>query len=182
MKELPNGNILVTNFSTPSGLYELSSTGDLINYYNVVPNLRGVYPLENGNFLVSNANGVYEINRQNELVATRASGQSRYINLITPTVAGDFFNLQLEANPENAGTVSGKGFFPEGYLVSLDATPDFFHEFVNWTLDGVEVSNIASFQYPMPGQDVVLTANFEAKDLFSANFMIIEDSDDENTH
>jgi len=79
--ETPSGNLLVAGFSTPSGCYEYTSTGTYVGYYDVVSGLRGVCELGNGNILVTNGTGVYEINRSNQLVSTKiAAVNGRFIN------------------------------------------------------------------------------------------------------
>jgi hypothetical protein len=181
MQLLANGNVLVTNFSSPSGVYEFSPTGNLLNYYGVVTSLRGVHELGNGNILVTNSSGVHEINRQNQLVSTKATGQSRWITYIKPFFEGDLYNLQLEINPAGAGSVTGAGNYPEDHMVNITATPNIYHEFVNWTDQNQNVvSTEPNFQYQMPAVDMVLTANFLVKDIFEVQFMVMEDSDDED--
>ncbi len=71
------------------------------------------------------------------------------------------YTLTLVANPEEGGEVEGEGDYAEGEEVHVIATPADNWMFVNWTDEaGEEVSDQAEFQYPMPGEDVTLTANF----------------------
>ncbi|MPZ93140.1 MAG: hypothetical protein GEU68_16255, partial [Actinobacteria bacterium] len=78
MQELDNGNILVANFSAPSGVWELEPDGDLIDVHTGVTSTRGVYELPNGNILTTNSGGVHEINRNDTLVETKISGVSAH--------------------------------------------------------------------------------------------------------
>ncbi len=81
-----SGNLLVAAFSTPSGCYEYTSDGTYVGYYDVVSGLRGAYELPNGNILVTNASGVYEIDRTNTIVETKISGvNARFIILAIQT-------------------------------------------------------------------------------------------------
>ena len=81
-----SGNLLVATFSTPSGCYEYTSDGTYVGYYDVVSGLRGTYELPNGNILVTNANGVFEIDRNNTIVETKISGvNARFIILAKQT-------------------------------------------------------------------------------------------------
>ncbi|MBW6515099.1 MAG: T9SS type A sorting domain-containing protein [Candidatus Cloacimonetes bacterium] len=83
MQLLPNGNVLVATFSAPSGVYEFNSQGVQVGFYGPVTALRGVYELPNGNILVTNGTGVYEINRQGALVDTKIAGVSaRFITFV----------------------------------------------------------------------------------------------------
>lgn len=78
MQELDNGNILVSNFSSPSGVWELDADGNLIDIYSGVTSNRGVYELPNGNILTTNGSGVHEIDRADGLVETKISGVSSH--------------------------------------------------------------------------------------------------------
>ena len=81
--ETPSGNLLVAGFSTPSGVYEYTSNGTYVGYYGLYTGLRGVYELGNGNILLTNGNGVYEINRNNTLVSVKIEGVSgRFITFV----------------------------------------------------------------------------------------------------
>lgn len=62
MQELPNGDILVADFGVGGGVRIFSSTGTLLNTLGQITAIRGVYKLGNGNILVSNAAGLFEIN------------------------------------------------------------------------------------------------------------------------
>ena len=85
MHLMPNGNVLVATFSAPSGVYEYNSAGVQVGFYGPVTSLRGVYELPNGNILVTNGTGVYEINRAGALVDTKITGVSgRFITFVNP--------------------------------------------------------------------------------------------------
>ncbi|HEX2787325.1 MAG TPA: T9SS type A sorting domain-containing protein [Ignavibacteria bacterium] len=63
--KLSNGNIATCFFSgtTTSGLLITDSTGaNIINTFQTVTGLRGAWQLPNGNFMVTNAAGVHEMN------------------------------------------------------------------------------------------------------------------------
>ncbi|MBE0640364.1 MAG: hypothetical protein IH598_17770 [Bacteroidales bacterium] len=70
------------------------------------------------------------------------------------------YQLTLEAEPSDAGTVSGEGQYEAGEVVNISATANPGWEFVNWTDDDGIVSELANFTYTMPAQDITLTANF----------------------
>ncbi|MDX9769874.1 MAG: FISUMP domain-containing protein [Tenuifilaceae bacterium] len=71
------------------------------------------------------------------------------------------YSLSISINPVGTGTATGAGSYEAGDGVSLLATPEAGYQFVNWTLEGSEVSTNASFTYTMPDGDVTLVANFE---------------------
>jgi len=72
------------------------------------------------------------------------------------------FELTLNVNPENTGTVNGAGEYKKDEEVQLTATANEGYVFVNWTdEDNTEISVDAEFTYSMPNYDISLTANFE---------------------
>lgn len=75
----------------------------------------------------------------------------------------DRFRLFLMVDPEGSGVVSGSGTYQEGETVRVRVTeeaPGF--EFINWTWNGNEISTEMAFDFTMPDEDVLLTANFES--------------------
>lgn len=80
-----NGNILVGNFGGTQGVHEFTAGGTFVGVYNPasVTGYRGVYELPNGNLLTSTSGGVYEIDRSNNLISTKHTGQSRFIEFVT---------------------------------------------------------------------------------------------------
>ena len=76
-----SGNVLVANFSGTAGVHEFAADGSPIGVYSPkeVGGNRGVYPLGNGNILTSSGSGVFEINREGELVEVKYEGASRFI-------------------------------------------------------------------------------------------------------
>ncbi len=106
-----SGNLLVAGFSTPSGCYEYTSTGTYVGYYNIVAGLRGVHELPNGNILVTNSSGVYEINRSNQIVSTKISDvNGRFIHFVEGGGVGiddpiEPSSIQNSPNPMKNSTV-----------------------------------------------------------------------------
>ncbi len=181
MQVLVNGNILVANFAVdpPSGILEYTPEGELIAHYDVMEGTRGVFELGNGNLLITTAGGVHEISRDNELVETKIAVNARHIQHITPPGV-DFHALKVEMEPAGAGTIGGAGYYPEGYTVSLSATPDIYHEFDSWTdADGSLISEDPSFEFEMVDEDITLTANFTPKETYNVTFYVMEDSEEE---
>ena len=87
----------------------------------------------------------------------------------TVTLTGDVpepgFNLVLQANPTEGGTVIGAGEYDEGTEVEVDAIPNAGWLFVNWTdIDGNLVSEQPDNIIVMPAEDLTLIANFEEDD------------------
>jgi hypothetical protein len=82
--DISNGNVLVANFSGTPGVYEFEADGTPIGVYSApgISGYRGVYELPNGNLLTATSGGVYEINRSGDLIETKHTGQSRFIELV----------------------------------------------------------------------------------------------------
>ncbi len=82
--ELPNGNLALAIFSSPSGLGIYDPNGNQLNFFTAVTGLRGVYQLPSGNFVVTNGAGLHEINGTNgSLIRTiYASANMQYISLV----------------------------------------------------------------------------------------------------
>ncbi len=69
-------------------------------------------------------------------------------------------NVQVTANNNALGTITGSGEYKEGTTATLTATPNAGFRFVNWTKEGVEVSTDATYLFTVT-EDVELVANFE---------------------
>ena len=71
------------------------------------------------------------------------------------------YRLSVTASPTADGTVSGGGTFAEGSSVTVTATPNGSHSFVNWTQNAKVVSTSASYTFAMPSANTTLTAHFK---------------------
>ena len=72
-----SSNIIVGNFSSPSGLYIYDSNGNQLNYFSTITGLRGCFQLGNGNYMVTNGTGVYVLDQNTgALVSTPIAGVS----------------------------------------------------------------------------------------------------------
>jgi hypothetical protein len=82
--ELPNGNLALAVFSTPSGLGIYTPSGNQLHFFTAVTGLRSVYLLPGGTYLVTNAAGVHEIDSTSgSLIRTiYASANLQYISLV----------------------------------------------------------------------------------------------------
>lgn len=70
------------------------------------------------------------------------------------------YEITASVNPEDAGHVEGTGDYSEGYTCTLTAVKELGYRFVNWTLNGEEVSTEASYSFTVTG-DAEYVANFE---------------------
>lgn len=80
------------------------------------------------------------------------------------TVTANFeektYTLTLETSPDAGGEAKGAGEYKEGTQVEIEVEEAENHEFINWEIQGVEVSESKNFTYTMPDEDVTVTANF----------------------
>lgn len=58
-KRVTNDNLIVTGFSPPSGVYELTPAGAQVNFFFSGSGARGAYELTNGNFIYTIGTGAY---------------------------------------------------------------------------------------------------------------------------
>ena len=68
--------------------------------------------------------------------------------------------LTVIADPPEGGTVSGGGNYAAGTQVNLRATANTNFQFVNWTLNGEEISIERNFTYTKGEGDETLVAHF----------------------
>ncbi len=72
------------------------------------------------------------------------------------------YTITVQASPSDGGLVSGGGnTFLYGQTTTLNATANAGYDFVNWTLNGEEVSDEAEFSVTVTG-NATYVANFEA--------------------
>jgi len=72
------------------------------------------------------------------------------------------YEITVLANPPEGGTVTGGGSFPScGGEATVMAVPNDCYEFVNWTEDGVVLSNEPVYSFPVT-KSMELVANFES--------------------
>ncbi len=107
------------------------------------------------------------------LTFNEIEGDNEYTINLSPVA--ESFTLALATNPPDAGTVSGAGQYSQGTLVSLSVEPAEGFVFVNWT-DQTDnaISTQANFDYTMPSENIMLTANLEEDntDLLSVTFNV----------
>ena len=115
--EIANSNVLVSNFSGTPGVYEFTAAGGLVGIYNPdgISNYRGVFELSNGNILATTSGGVFEINRENELVETKITGSSRFVEFVQ--LPGIILNKTLGLDPDVCAD-SDEIVVPAGTLVT----------------------------------------------------------------
>jgi len=105
-------------------------------------------------------------NRQKELVFSESAfGNQISIWFIEEKDFGAFifenrYTLELQVHPEGAGTVFGAGGYVEGEMVSISTSAEIGYSFEKWLWDNGIISEISSFTFEMPAEDVTLVANF----------------------
>lgn len=75
------------------------------------------------------------------------------------------FRLTVLSSTTGAGAISVSpenlyGYYAEGALITVTVVPDDGYTFVNWKVDGVVQSTLASFVFTMPAKDVFLFAHY----------------------
>jgi hypothetical protein len=87
------------------------------------------------------------------------SGWNEFTNFMfaTTCTSGE---ITVVSNPAEGGTVTGGGYYDGGETCVLAATANPGYIFINWTKDGVEVSDSEIYSFTVSG-DALLVANFE---------------------
>ncbi|TVQ83147.1 MAG: T9SS C-terminal target domain-containing protein [Bacteroidetes bacterium] len=101
---------------------------------------------------------------------TEVNGDNEYYIGLTPVT--ETYTLTLTAEPAAGGNLTGAGNYPAGEEVVVHANSNFGYQFINWTQNGNEISNLSVFTFTMPAEDVTLTAHFET---FVSTIGIIDD-------
>ncbi len=118
--ELPNGNLALAVFSTPSGLGIYTANGNQLHFFTAVTGLRSVYLLPGGTYLVTNGAGLHEIDSTNgNLIRTIYSASNlQYISLVDystiPVELTSFFanvsGRNIELSWSTATETNNQGF------------------------------------------------------------------------
>ena len=101
---------------------------------------------ENGNVVSSNASYTFTVNTNRTLVANFTAQSQQY-------------TINVSANPNNGGTVSGGGTYYEGESCTVRATANTGYTFTNWTENGNVVSTNSRYTFIVTGNRT-LVANF----------------------
>ncbi|WP_084426590.1 InlB B-repeat-containing protein [Aequorivita capsosiphonis] len=128
---------------TGGGNYQYNSTCNLIASPN--PGYGFVNWTENGSVVSTNANYSFTVVDDRTLTANFELGT---------------FQISAEANPTNAGTITGAGSYSYGDSCTLSATENTGYTFINWTENGAVVSTDASYSFTVT-ENKSLIANFE---------------------
>ena len=73
------------------------------------------------------------------------------------------YELSLDVEPVEGGSVTGAGTYPAGTMVEIEANPNANYTFENWTDElGNIISDAAAYTLEMPENDLTITANFAA--------------------
>ncbi len=101
--------------------------------------------------------------------ATEVSASSSYqftMGSVNRTITANFavvvlgnFGINLSSSPAAGGTTLGGGTFVENSVNTVTATPNTGYTFVNWTDNGVEVSNTSNYSFTLLGNKT-LVAHF----------------------
>jgi len=99
--QLPNGNLALAVFSTPSGLGIYTAGGSQLHFFTAVTGLRSAYLLPGGTYLVTNGAGLHEIDSTNgNLIRTvYSSSNLQYISLV------DYSTIPVELTSFSANVI-----------------------------------------------------------------------------
>ncbi|MCB9914869.1 MAG: hypothetical protein H6828_06920 [Planctomycetes bacterium] len=81
----PDGHVLASGLSVPQGVYEYDASGNQVGYWDTstISSLLGLAKLDNGNFFVSNWQGVYEVDATTGAISLILSCYAQTITRVT---------------------------------------------------------------------------------------------------
>lgn len=141
-----------------------------------------IYPENTGNVLIQPEQDYYHYGQEITAIAIPEEGynfdgwaesESDTLRFEMPvkdttlhaTFSLAYYDLNIDKNPPEAGSVTvtpGQSSYNMGDEITLSASPIDDYTFINWTnADGNEISSDAEFVFTMPGENVVITANFD---------------------
>jgi hypothetical protein len=108
----------------------------------------------------------YYVNKSNPMYVPCASllayqsttGWNEFSNYM-PATTCESGEIIVTINPSGCGTVTGAGYYDGGAVCTLTATANTGYSFINWTRDGVVVSNSETYSFFVTG-DASFVANF----------------------
>ena len=111
---------------------------------------------------------LYDHNLGEELVLNSLNSMTFAENAVFGSVGNPYlfgfetvtYPIEVVANPEAAGTVSGAGIYEHGSIATLTATASTGYHFLNWTHVGEVVSNSPTFTFTVT-EAADYVANFE---------------------
>ena len=68
--------------------------------------------------------------------------------------------VEVQADPEEAGKITGEGAYEEGEEVTVEAEPEEGYEFIKWKEDGEEITSDKDYKLEV-SDDITLEAQFE---------------------
>ena len=148
-------------------IYRLTLWEDSLNVYineDTIPHFSANVAAKNDNFLQFGNNSKAPFGAFFDWMAVYYNGACApgEGDVLPDYLTGlESFLLSVEVSPEGAGEVTGSGEYHTGQTATVSAVPNTGYEFVNWTLDGEAVSNENTYAFSMPGEDVVIAANFK---------------------
>lgn len=105
---------------------------------------------EAGTIVSTSSSYQFELKGNRSLVANYSS------------IPADQFAVILSANPAAGGSTKGSGSYDSDKNVTVTATPNSGYTFVNWTVNGTEVSAKADYMFALT-ENTNLVANFKIK-------------------
>jgi hypothetical protein len=141
-----NGHVLVANFAGQPGIHEFTPDGVPVRVLapEGLSGYRGVFELLNGNILASTSGGVFEIDNQGQLVATKYGGGARFIQPVPPT--GIRLRITVGEQPDPQDVNLYENFCPHGseYRVQPGETVRWCYEVTNNTTTTLSRHDLAS--------------------------------------
>ena len=139
--------------------YDLNNMNVIFQNYEIGNLLQAIYS--------GNTEGIEDLTEQEieDINSINVAAQtSQLVDLIQTALRAsrtdDKYLLTVVSNNETYGTVSGGGEYKPGQTVVLTAAHSLGYKFVNWTINGTEVSTLNPYNYTTTQGNVTITGNF----------------------
>ena len=150
-----SGNLRILIYSIPGTVFN-GNSGPLCTFNLTLGQEPGVYPISLTGALLSDWQGHgFDVTTVDGTVTIQGAQQN--------------YTITANANPTNAGTITGAGTYVEGSTATLVATPNSGYIFSSWTENETVVSSDATYSFTVTG-DRNLVANFTSS---STNIMYL---------
>lgn len=118
----------------------------------------------NNAYIWSSIRGPFEDEAYCGVIKSSGSNIEHYLKCKGLTIRpvsehNSYFSIAVSTNMINGGTVNGGGTYQEGSVCTLTAIANDGYDFVNWTKNGIMISNEATYSFVVTASEVY-TANF----------------------
>ena len=128
-----------------------------------------VWSTNNSNIVVVDSNGLITAVTEgttNITITTNCGGFTDSVEVAVyahPEPDPEIYEITTSTNPLNSGQTSGSGLYEDGSQATISVVPSVGYDFINWTLNGIEVSKNLNYTFTVDSNQHYV-ANLEIKE------------------